>query len=65
MWCACGSGDVFKLFSLGGPKRRDHCEDLGVDGRIILRWTLGTGEPDSAGSREGPVAGFCEHGNEP
>jgi hypothetical protein len=25
------------------------------------RW----GELDSAGSREGPVAGFCEHGNEP
>jgi len=28
-------------FGLGGPKGRDHWEDLGVDGRITLRWTLG------------------------
>jgi hypothetical protein len=26
---------------LGGPKTRDHWEDLGVGGRIILRWTSG------------------------
>jgi len=26
---------------LGSPKARDHWEDLGVDGRITLRWTLG------------------------
>jgi hypothetical protein len=26
---------------LGGPKVRDHWEDVGVGGRIILRWTLG------------------------
>jgi hypothetical protein len=54
---------------LGGPKRGDHWEDLGVDGRITLRWTLGSrdrlGELDSAGSGDGPVTGFCEHGNEP
>jgi hypothetical protein len=24
-----------------GPKGRDHWEDLGVSGRITLRWTLG------------------------
>jgi hypothetical protein len=28
-------------FWLGGPKVRDHWEDLGVGGRITLRWTLG------------------------
>jgi hypothetical protein len=28
-------------FCFGGPKVRDHWEDLGVGGRIILRWTLG------------------------
>jgi hypothetical protein len=43
-------------FLLGGPKLRDRWKDLGIGGRIKLRWTLG---------REGPMAGFCEHGNEP
>jgi hypothetical protein len=36
-----GRGDVFIGFWLGGPKTRDHWEDLGVSGRITLRWTLG------------------------
>jgi len=26
--------------SLGSLKQRDHFEDLGVDGRIILKWIL-------------------------
>jgi hypothetical protein len=34
-------GEVFTGFSLGSPKVRDHWEDLGVGGRITLRWTLG------------------------
>jgi hypothetical protein len=41
MWYAWGRGEVFTGFWLGGPKARDHCEDLGVGGRITLRWTLG------------------------
>jgi hypothetical protein len=28
-------------FWLGGPESRDHWEDLGVGGRIRLKWTLG------------------------
>jgi hypothetical protein len=32
---------VFTGFWLGGPKGRDHWEDLGVGGRITLRCTLG------------------------
>jgi hypothetical protein len=36
-----GRGEVVTGFWLGGPKARDHCEDLGVGGRITLRWTLG------------------------
>jgi hypothetical protein len=35
-----GRGEVFTGFWLGGPKVRDHWEDLGVGGRTILRWTL-------------------------
>jgi hypothetical protein len=36
-----GRGEVFTGFCLGGPKVRDHWEDLGVGGRITLSWTLG------------------------
>jgi hypothetical protein len=36
-----GGREVFRGFWLGGPKVRDHWEDLGVGGRITLRWTLG------------------------
>jgi hypothetical protein len=32
---------VFIGFWLGGLKLRDHWEDLGIGGRITLRWTLG------------------------
>jgi hypothetical protein len=39
---ACmGRGEVLTEFWLGGPKARDHWEDLGVGGRITLKWTLG------------------------
>jgi hypothetical protein len=30
MWHAWGKGEVFTGFWLGGPKGRDHWEDLGV-----------------------------------
>jgi hypothetical protein len=36
-----GEGEVLTGFWLGGPKARDHWEDLGVGVRITLRWTLG------------------------
>jgi hypothetical protein len=35
-----GRGEVFTGFWLGGSKVRHHWEDLGVGGRITLRWTL-------------------------
>jgi hypothetical protein len=36
-----GKGEVFTGFWLTGPKGRNHYEDLGVGGRITLRWILG------------------------
>jgi hypothetical protein len=35
-----GRGEVFTGFWLGGPKARDHWEDLGVGGTITLKRTL-------------------------
>jgi hypothetical protein len=34
-------GEVHTTFWLGSPKGGDHWKDLGVDGRITLRWILG------------------------
>jgi len=34
-------GEVFTGFWSGGPKGRDLCEDIGVGGKITLRWALG------------------------
>jgi hypothetical protein len=36
-----GRGEVFTAFWFGGTKVRDHWENLGVGGRITIRWTLG------------------------
>jgi hypothetical protein len=38
---AWGKGEVFTEFWLGGPKGRDHWENLGIGWRITLIWTLG------------------------
>jgi len=38
MWCTWERGEVFTGFWLEGLKGRDHWEDLGMGGRIILRW---------------------------
>jgi hypothetical protein len=37
MWHARGRGEVFTRFWFGGPKVRDHWEDLGVGGRMDVR----------------------------
>jgi hypothetical protein len=41
MWHAWGRGEVFTWFRMGGLQMGDHWEDLGIGGRITLRWTLG------------------------
>ena len=37
-------GEVHTVFWWGNLSERDHLEDLGVDGRIILRWIIRTWE---------------------
>jgi len=40
MWHAWERGEVFTEFLLGGLKERDQWEDIGVGGRVTLRWNL-------------------------
>jgi hypothetical protein len=37
MWHVWGTGEVHTGFWWGDMKESDHLEDLGVDGRIILK----------------------------
>jgi hypothetical protein len=36
--CSTYGGEVYTGFRCGNLWKRDHLEDSGVDGRIILRW---------------------------
>jgi len=49
-------------FWLGGPKVREHWEDLDIGGRITLRWTLGRwrsiGRTEFSWLRIGPSGGL-------
>jgi hypothetical protein len=64
-----GEGRVAYRDLVGRPEVKRPLEDLGVGGRIKLKWTLRDRnrwvELDSAGSGLGPAASFCEHGDEP
>jgi hypothetical protein len=51
-------GEEFTRFCLGGPKVRDHWEDLGLGGRIAFRWTLGR-----QGSMGRTVLGWLRRGS--
>jgi len=47
-----------------GLKGRYHSEEIGVEGKIMLEWSVGRCGLDASGSRQVPVVGYCEHGNE-
>jgi hypothetical protein len=38
MWHVQGRGEVHARFWWGNLRERDHSEDLGIGGRIILKW---------------------------
>jgi hypothetical protein len=42
MWPVRGDGEVHAGFWWENVRERDNFEDLGVYGRIILKWTLKT-----------------------
>jgi hypothetical protein len=60
---------VFIGFWFGGPKARDHGEDLGVIWSITLKWTLGRefsmGLTGFNWLTLGSSGGLFEHDNEP
>jgi hypothetical protein len=57
--------NVYK-FWLENMNGRDHLEDVGVDGKILLEFILGEWcGLYSSGSGQGLVAGRCEHCNKP
>jgi hypothetical protein len=51
-------------FWWGNPREGDHLKDIGVDGRIILKWILekwdGWHGLDRSGSAYGQVVGSCK-----
>jgi hypothetical protein len=40
MWLVWETGEVQTWFWWGNMRERDHLENLGVDGRVILKWVF-------------------------
>jgi hypothetical protein len=66
-----GRGEACTGFWWGNLRKRDHLEDPGLDGRIIIRWIFREWDVvvwidglDRASSGKGQVADTCECGNE-
>jgi hypothetical protein len=69
MWHSCERRRKYSRFWWESQKERDHSENRVVDGRVgsdlILERLARLCGVDSVGSGYGPMAGFCEHCDEP
>jgi hypothetical protein len=65
IWHVWGSGEAYKGFRCANLAERDHFEDLGIDGRIILKLFIRKCGMKWSGSGEGQMAGSCEKRHEP
>jgi hypothetical protein len=67
-YSTCGGEErCIQVFLRGNLKERDHLEDLGMDGRIILRMIFRKWDRvwiELIWFRKGQVAGTCKRGNE-
>jgi hypothetical protein len=52
-------------FWFGNLREKDHVEDRGVDGTIILKWVLEKWDGGMDWIDLTEMAGFCARGNEP
>jgi len=51
-------------FWWGEVKEKCPLKDVGVSGRVVLKWMMAERGLESAGLGEGQLAGCCEYGNE-
>jgi hypothetical protein len=67
MWHVWVKGDVFTGLLWDNVTKRDHMDDPGVDGRIILRWIFRRWDvcawTGSIWLGYGQAAGICNRGN--
>jgi hypothetical protein len=49
MWHVWGRGEVRTGFWRRKLRERDHFKDMGIDGRIILKWIFNTWDGDAVG----------------
>jgi hypothetical protein len=67
-WHVWGTRELHTRVWWGNLKKRDHLEDLGIEGRIILKWILNRIvklRVDASGSGQEQKAGCCQYGNKP
>jgi len=65
MWRVWGRREVCTGFWWGNVWERDHLEDTGIDGRMILRWIFRKNDVRAWTGMIWIGVGTCEYGNNP